>query len=611
MTEPAARRHASLEYRPAIDGLRALAVLSVFIFHLNHRWLPGGFVGVDVFFVISGYLITSIIFKECQNGSFSLKKFYQRRIARIFPAFFTVALATLAGAKLIFLPQDFSTAGVNFVEVVFSIANIKFMSQGNYFVASPDARPFLHYWSLSVEEQFYILFPLLFLLLFKGARRHLVPALGVLCAGSFAASVVMTHLKPVWAFYLLPTRAWQLLAGCLLAMIADHARPSPDARWPKPLSIFSLALIVLSFFLIHEGDPFPGYWALLPVVGAVGVLLPVYKGGGLSEKWLAAAPLVAIGRMSYSLYLWHWPIFSLVDYGMCFASEATRLALKIGLTFLAATLSFWLIENPARLFLNRKENMLLAFVSLACALALSVPLGISIKNKNYVSAQLNTVSRGGVVFNPKSKINSMILMGDSFGSMYGKVLKEICEDNGWKLNVICVDAGDPLPTVHAPPSDWWLDSLALVRMEKPDYLVLSCRWDEKLKDDKQRLALAVAALKPHVGRLVILNQPPLLPENASRAAIRLGVRPPFYEDAENRHRRNESNAYLMSFQSRSCVVVDIASRFVKADGEILFLNERGRQLFDDRGIHLSAFGADLVRPDLLHAVSPPKNFQPD
>ena len=601
MSQPSTTRHASLEYRPAIDGLRALAVLSVFIFHLNHNWLPGGFVGVDVFFVISGYLITSIIYKECQKDSFSLRKFYQRRIARIFPAFFVVALATLAGAYFIYSPQDLASAGANIAAAALSVANMKFMVQGNYFQISPDAQPFLHYWSLSVEEQFYIFFPLLLLLLFKYARKHLVLALGVLCAGSFLAAVVMTHLKPVWAFYLLPTRAWELLAGCLLAVITDHAKPAPEARWPKLLSVFSLGLIALSFLLVHEGNHFPGYWAMLPVVGAVGLLMPTR--GGVSEKLLSVAPLVAVGRISYSLYLWHRPVFSLIDYKMYLASDPARLALKIGLSFLAAILSFWLIENPARVFLNRRKSMPLAYAAMVCAIALCVPLGVAIRKANYINAETSDVIKGGLVFNSNSKKASVILMGDSNGAMYGKVMKEICANMGYKLSVISVAAGDPLPTSNNVSSGrLWLESLDVVRKEKPDYLVLACSWEGKLQGDKERLALAVNTLKPLVGRLVILNQPPILPENANRDSIREGARPPFYEDAEIRRLRMESNAYLKSFNSGNCSVVDIASHFQTTNGEVLFLDQQGRQLYQDSG-HLSGYGADFIRSDLRQAIS--------
>jgi peptidoglycan/LPS O-acetylase OafA/YrhL len=600
MTQPSTIRHASLDYRPAIDGLRAMAVLSVFIFHLNHNWLPGGFVGVDIFFVISGFLITSIIYKECQNDSFSVKKFYQRRIARIFPAFFTVALVTLAGAYFFYSPQDLASAGANLAAATLSVANMKFMVQGNYFEISPDAQPFLHYWSLSVEEQFYIFFPLLLLVLFKYFRKHLVLALGVLCAASFAGSMVMTYFKPVWAFYLLPTRAWELLAGCLLAVVTDHAKPSPEARWPKLLSVFGLGLIALSFLLVHEGNHFPGYWALLPVTGAVGVLMPAR---GLSEKWLAALPLVVVGRISYSLYLWHWPVFSLIDYRMYLASEPARLALKVGLSFLAAVLSFSLIENPARVFLNRRKSMPLAYGSMVCAIALCVPLGVTVRKANYVNAEPSDVIKGGLVFDSKKETNSVILMGDSNGSMYGKVMKEICANLDCKLSVISVAAGDPLPAPDIASGRLWLDSFAVVQREKPDYLVLACSWEAKLKDSKERLAFALEALKPLVGHLIILNQPPILPGNANRASIRKGARPPFFEDDQNRRRRMASNDYLKRFNSGNCSVVDIASHFQTANGEVLFLDEKGRQLYHDQE-HLSGYGADLIRSDLRQAISP-------
>src|SRR5271166_7057359 len=177
-------------YRPEIDGLRAVAISGVFLFHLNPEWLPGGFIGVDVFFVISGYLITSILYQDLQAGRFSLSKFYQRRIARLFPAFFTVALFTLAATSYVYSSQDFASAGANFVAASLSLANIKCMWQGNYFGISPDAQPFLHYWSLSVEEQFYLFFPITIFLIFRYARRHTVPVLAALGASSLAANIV-------------------------------------------------------------------------------------------------------------------------------------------------------------------------------------------------------------------------------------------------------------------------------------------------------------------------------------------------------------------------------------------------------------------------------------
>jgi peptidoglycan/LPS O-acetylase OafA/YrhL len=595
---------AALQYRPAIDGLRAIAVLSVFIFHLNHRWLPGGFVGVDVFFVISGYLITSIIFNDCQGDKFSLLKFYQRRIARIFPAFFTVALATLVGARFIYTPQDYASAGANLTAASLSVANLKYMLQGSYFQISPDAQPFLHYWSLSVEEQFYLFFPLLFLLLFKYARNHLVLVLGILGSGSLLACILLTPARPVWAFYLLPTRAWELCAGSLMAVVATHPSSAYNETWRSWIPLVGLLLVVLSFFLLHEGPQFPGWRAILPVVGSVALILPSAASTGPVEKWLAAPPLVMIGRMSYSLYLWHWPVFSLVDYRLFLAPEPVRLALKIGLSFLAALCSFLLIETPVRRFLNQPKRRPIAFAALTAALALCVPLGISIRRANYVNAEFRDVANGGLVFPGKPGAPSVVLMGDSNGSMYGKVMKEICADLGYKLTVISVAAGDPLPASNAQHGKLWLDSLATVKKERPDVLVLACHWSGKLADDPDRLALALDTLRPHVGRIVLLNQPPTLPRQANRGDIRRGARPPFLEDPTTRIDRKKANAFLLQFQSKVVSVVDISSNFETQEGAVSFLDGNGRQLYND-GSHLSSYGVGLLRPALVSAINVP------
>ena len=600
-------RQSTLEYRPAIDGLRALAVLSVFVFHLNHAWLPGGFVGVDVFFVISGYLITSIIFKECQTGSFNLGKFYQRRISRIGPAFFTVAMATLIGAYFFYSPQDLAFAGAKLAAAALSVVNLAFMLDSNYFQATPDATPYLHYWSLAVEEQFYIFFPLLFLLLFKYVRRRLVPGLCWLCAGSFAACVLLTQWRPTWAFYLLPTRAFELLAGCILAVLTGNdASGGLAARRPYWLSAVGLGVVGLSFLLVHEGPHFPGFWPLLPVVGAVAVLMPPGKTGGIGEKFLAAAPLVLAGRMSYSIYLWHWPVFSLVDYRMYLATEPVRLGMKVGLSVLAAGLGYWFIEQPARVFLNRPKNRAWAYSFALGILALCVPLGMAVRKADYVNASFRTVAHGGLVFDSQNHSSSVVLLGDSNASMYGKTMREICSALHRKLTVISVVSGTPLPSHNPSDYNLWLNALAVVRKDRPDCLILACRWEVKLNGGKQEVdqdcfALAVKDLKPLVGRLIILNQPPLLPANANRASIREGARPPFFEARATQAVRLKANDYLKRFSEGNVSVIDVASHFQSTNGAILFFDHKGRQLYHDE-THLSGYGADFIRSELERAV---------
>lgn len=592
---------AALQYRPAIDGLRAIAVLSVFVFHLNRLWLPGGFVGVDIFFVISGYLITSIILKDCEKGVFCFQKFYQRRIARLFPAFFTVGFATLLGASFIYSPQDYASAGASLVAASLSLANMKFMLQGNYFEISPDAQPFLHYWSLSVEEQFYLFFPLLFLVLFKYARTHLVLVLSILGFGSLIACLTFTMAKPVWAFYLLPTRAWELCAGSLLAVMGAHLTCKSSSSHRAWLSALGLPLVGISFFVINEGPHFPGWQAILPVAGTVALLLPPSAANGCVERWLSNPQLVGIGRMSYSLYLWHWPVFSLVDYQMYLAPEPLRLLLKIGLSFFLAFLSFVIIENPSRVFLNRRSSRGIAYAALAAALAISIPLGVSIRRNNYVNAKPTEVARGGLVFPGKPGGKSVVLMGDSNGSMYGKVMKEICEELGYKLTVISVSAGDPLPSSDGRHSQVWTNSLAVTEREKPDILILACHWLAQLKRDRSRLGLALENLSPNSGTILIINQPPILPDLANRASIRGGLRPPFLEDESTLRERVLVNGYLTEMTSERIKVLDIAANFEGPGGEALFLDKQGRQLYHD-STHLSGFGADVIRPVIQRAL---------
>jgi peptidoglycan/LPS O-acetylase OafA/YrhL len=596
-----------LAYRPEIDGLRALAVLSVFIFHLNHQWLPGGFVGVDIFFVISGYLITSILYNDCAAGRFSLSRFYQRRIARIFPAFFAVALTTTVVAAFVYSSLDFASVGANLVAASLSVANIKYMLQGNYFEISPDAQPFLHYWSLSVEEQFYVVFPLLLFLLFRYTRRHMTLVLALAGLGSLVACIKFTQSNPVWAFYLLPTRAWELIAGSLLAVMPFTTPTSRHTRvifrW---LPAAGLLLIGGSFVMIHEGPNFPGWRAIFPVAGAVAIIFSLtdVRQVGWVRKLLSSLPMVAIGKISYSLYLWHWPVFSLIDYQFYLASDALRFAMKIGFSFLLAFIGFRYIETPARIFLNQPKHRRIAYATFVTVLALSVGLGFAIRKTQHVNATLADVTNGGLVFSVKPGPTSVVLMGDSNGSMYGTVMKEICGDLGENLTVISVDAGDPLPQRDGNSDKLWLDSLEVVRESMPKYLVMANHWSGKLEGDRERLAKAIAELKPFVEHIVLLNQPPILPKEVNRASFRAGLRPPFREPMDVQGKRRAANDYLLGFQSPGVSVVDIASYFETEDGDIRVTDERGQLLYQD-ATHLSGHGAERIRAVLKEAISLP------
>lgn len=343
---------ASLTYRSEIDGLRAVAVLAVVLYHLGPTFLPGGFVGVDVFFVISGFLITSIILRESADGTFTLKNFWMRRIRRLFPALAVVLLATLAAGSLILYQEEWSSLGAQLFAVLILLANFQLhIETGNYWGPAAEDVPLLHTWSLAVEEQFYLLFPLLLLLLLRLGKRSIIPLLSLGALASLAHGILVTNTTPSYAFYLLPTRAWELLAGCLLATWNWRRAPrnNPPA-WTRPLPLLGILTILASCAFIDREGGFPGHQALFPVMGTVLVIAFTSHERSMVGACLSARPLVFVGKISYSLYLWHWPIIVLWRLHSMEPVSSPRHAIPIFLvSFTAATLSYFFVERPFRL----------------------------------------------------------------------------------------------------------------------------------------------------------------------------------------------------------------------------------------------------------------------
>ena len=298
-----------LEYRADLDGLRAVAVIPVVLFHLGVTALPGGFVGVDVFFVLSGFLITSLLATDLERGAFSLSAFYDRRIRRIVPALVLVLAFCAVVAPLILFPTDLIEFGGSLEAAALSASNFQFARDNGYFAPDADLAPLLHTWSLAVEEQFYILFPVLLWAAWRWARKWLASILWLTLALSFALSVWGVEVKPTPTFYLLPTRAWELLLGAVLAL--ELVR-KPNASWQRELAAAAGVLAILAAMTLYTRDTkFPGVAALMPSVGAA---LVIWAGVG-STTWTGRAlanPIpVLFGLVSYSLYLWHWPLIVL------------------------------------------------------------------------------------------------------------------------------------------------------------------------------------------------------------------------------------------------------------------------------------------------------------
>ena len=295
----------TLKYRPEIDGLRAIAVLPVILFHAGIGIFDGGFVGVDVFFVISGFLITSIIVKDVEAGTFSFMAFYERRARRILPALFVVMICCLPFAWMWLLPRELIAFSTSVISVCLFASNFLFWRQSGYFDAAAELKPLLHTWSLAVEEQYYIVFPIAVLFLWRFGRNGVIVSLALVAVASLLLSEWSWRNAPDANFYLLPTRAWELMAGALCSFVAVGPRPTRD----NALSALGLAAILFSVFWFDETTPFPSIYATVPVAGTCLVLL-FATSGTVSCTVLSTRALVGTGLISYSAYLWHQPLFA-------------------------------------------------------------------------------------------------------------------------------------------------------------------------------------------------------------------------------------------------------------------------------------------------------------
>ena len=352
------RASGTSHFRPDLEGLRGVAILLVLSCHAGIPGAEGGFVGVDVFFVLSGFLITGLLVAEHdRSGLISFRAFYARRARRILPAALVVLVVTLFAAQFIISPLDLPRITDDVLAAGLSLANIRFAFEATDYFASGDVSPVLHYWSLAVEEQFYLVWPALLLLAAHLWRPRVGMALlmTAVLAGSFLLSLAVTVSSGPWAYYSLPTRAWQLAAGGLVALAIPRL-----GSMPRPLAAgigwSGVGLVAAAFILIGPATPYPGFAALLPTIGAVGIIASGGRPASPGRIILSLPPLRWLGRISYSLYLWHWPILVLGPLALGLSSPGeeptgTSLISRLGLVFVAviAAIASWrLIEEPFR-----------------------------------------------------------------------------------------------------------------------------------------------------------------------------------------------------------------------------------------------------------------------
>jgi peptidoglycan/LPS O-acetylase OafA/YrhL len=358
-------------YRADIDGLRALAVLAVLGFHAFPEWVPGGFVGVDVFFVISGYLISLVIFEGLRAGSFSYRDFYARRIRRIFPALAVVLLASMAASAVWMFPNDFRQMGKQTFGGAAFISNFLLARGEGYFHRSSQDEPLLHLWSLGIEEQFYLLWPLTAAFFLR--VRALPSIIATLLLGSLAVSLVLPVHYPNAAFYLPISRFWELLLGSALAWVAVFRQAWVDSGERLDgirnlLAILGTALILGSMIAFSRGAPFPGWRALAPTLGTA-LLIVSGPRSMINSKLLALPPLVFVGLISYPLYLWHWPILSFLHVTRGEIGSGLKGAALIASALLAWT-TYSLLERPIR-FGQYRRHVVMPLCALMVGIAMA------------------------------------------------------------------------------------------------------------------------------------------------------------------------------------------------------------------------------------------------
>ena len=340
-----------MKYRAEIDGLRALAVLPVILFHAGFEWFSGGFVGVDIFFVISGYLITTIIISEMAEGKFSIINFYERRARRILPALFFVMAACLPFAWLWLTPSDLEDFGQSLVAVSTFSSNILFWRESGYFDTAAELKPLLHTWSLAVEEQYYILFPIFIILTWRLGLKWVLILLSIVFLVSLGAAQWSAYNAPDAAFYLLPTRGWELLVGVFAAFYLKYNTYLKSHSINQALSLLGFGMIVFSIIAFDKKTPFPSLYTLIPTIGT-GLLILCAVPKTVIHKLLSLKFIVGIGLISYSAYLWHQPLLAFAKH--VFSEEVPELLMLCLclMSLVAAWFSWRFIETPFR---NRKR----------------------------------------------------------------------------------------------------------------------------------------------------------------------------------------------------------------------------------------------------------------
>ena len=548
-----------MKYRREIDGLRGLAVSFVILSHAGISIFAGGYIGVDIFFVISGYLIFSIIKQELNEGTFTLARFYERRARRILPVLFVVVLTTIPVSWFFLMPKELEDFGKSLIFITFFMSNFLFWRESGYFEAAAELKPLLHTWSLSVEEQFYILFPIFMVLIWRFKKSFLIPSITAVFIVSLATAEWASFHKPWPNFYLLPTRGWEILTGVIGALISQKFSDYKEKKSNELnmacefFAAAGLILIFLSLIVFNTDTRHPSFLTLIPILGTMLVLIFTDKANSFVTRLLSNSALTFVGLISYSLYLWHQPVFAFAKNLNVF--ELSTLPIFLPLIFTLSWASFILVETPFR---NRKIISIKAFNAYLLVAMVLVPIaGVFLVVNEGFSSRLSesqieilklqeyphvkfydkgncllidtyegNSSSASCESDTETDKNTIILWGDSFAAHLYPALRDNDDFSTQLFSTSCpplfgYGRGESMVCVTAE-----LQLVSHLQNHQPKTIVLAANWlkHEKLLKRLESTLKKIKSLTPTSKIILFGNLPqwhPTLPQSLARAHLKL------------------------------------------------------------------------------------------
>ncbi|OHV76832.1 acyltransferase family protein [Rhizobium sp. LCM 4573] len=617
-----------MKYRPDVDGLRAVAILPVLLFHSGVSGFSGGFVGVDVFFVISGYVIAMSLLSDLENGKFSIFRFYAKRVRRIFPALFVTVAVTCVIAYLLFIPSYFLDFSKSLLATSIFMSNMYFWKASGYFAADSVFSPLLHTWSLSVEEQYYIFMPIATFIIYRFlGKRWLLTLLPVILV-SFALSVYATTTAPTANFYVLPTRAWELLIGAALAL---GTIPVVRSRWlAEVIGFLGLGLIAFAVFTFDETTPFPGLNALYPCLGSV---LLIYIGKSparpLATSILSLPPMVGIGLISYSLYLVHWPIVSFFRYQTLDHPTTIQAFAIVAASFILAYLSWRFVEQPFRTPNPAITQPRLLAGGVAAIVVFAAAGAVGIASEGFPGRRPDFTEQkiaGHEQWNQgkcflsndpdyrkwsaddcaitQSDGPAALLWGDSFAAQYVPGIAANSARIPMKIFQYTAAGCPPIISYYsyARPrcTEFNANALKIIKDLNIDTVILSARWTDLQLRGLDQLESTLAQLKPLGTKVYVIGQSPQFSTSVQVIAYAKGSRDPDAVDKWKIFFDPAINAEIKRYAGTAAFIDPLPSL---CSGLECPYREKGQYLYEDAE-HFSVEGSKLAVAAYFPLVGP-------